>query len=377
MKAISKKVRHAATVLAISSLTTSFSGRIIANEPAVSQAETMSIKSYGKTWTKDDPQLISVVKIWDSAPHSAFTDLIDFKGRFYCAFREGTSHIPDKDGSGDGEIRVLVSDDGVAWKSSALLTKKGFDLRDAKLSVTPDGRLMVLMGGSMYDKAVLKGRITHVSFSDKKGENFSDPQPVIIDPSIRSNMDWLWRVTWYKKTGYGVIYQWTGENADDEWPTYLVKTTDGINYQLITKLDVTGKPNEATVDFSKSGDMRILLRREGGGTNGWMGNSSAPYKEWKWTDLGIRLAGPNMIILPNGKTVIGSRSFNRGGVGTALYGLDENGKAVHLLEFPSGGDTSYPGFVLKGDELWVSYYSGHEGRTSIYLAKMKFKYLTE
>ena len=314
--------------------------------------------------------IYSVTKIWDSAPHSAFTDLIEFKGRFYCAFREGTDHIPEKDGSGDGEIRIIVSDDGVAWKSSALLTKKGFDLRDAKLSVTPDGRLMVLMVGSIYDKAILKGRIPHVAFSDKKGENFSDPQPLVIDPDIRSDMDWLWRVTWYKKTGYGVIYQY---NRNNEWLVYLVTTTDGIHYQLITKLEITGKPNEATVDFIKSGEMRILMRREGEDRNGWLGYSRSPYKDWQWTDLGIPLGGPHIIILPNGKTIIGSRSFRENKPYTSLFGLDNNDKAVHLLEFPSGNDTSYPGFVLKGKELWVSYYSGHEGRTSIYLAKLKYK----
>jgi hypothetical protein len=312
----------------------------------------------------------TVAKIWGNAPHSAFTDLVDFKGRYFCAFRESTGHVPEEDGSGNGEIRVLVSDDGVAWKSAALLDKKGFDLRDAKLSVTPDGRLMIIMGGSIYDKAELKGRIPHVSFSDKKGENFSDPQPVTVDAGIRSDMDWLWRVTWYKKTGYGVIYQ---HNWDNEWPVYLVKTTDGIHYQLVTRLEVTGKPNEATVGFSTSGEMRILIRREGGDKNGWMGYSNAPYKDWKWTDLGIRLGGPNMIALPKGEIIIGSRSYHESGFRTALFGLDRNGKAVELLEFPSGIDTSYPGFVLKGGELWVSYYSGHEGRTSIYLAKLRYK----
>jgi len=314
----------------------------------------------------------TVIKIWDKAPHSAFTDLIKFKGRYFCAFREGTGHIPEKDGSGDGEIRILVSKDGVAWESAALLTKKGFDLRDAKLSVTPDGRLMVVMGGSIYDKADLKGRITQVSFSDKQGEHFSDPQPISVEPGIRSDVDWLWRVTWHKKTGYGVIYQYE-KDKDKEWTAYLVKTADGIHYQSVTKLDVTGKPNEATVDFTKSGEMRILMRREGGDTYGWLGTGSAPYQAWKWTDLGIRLGGPNLIILPNGKTVIGSRSYREGKAHTSLFGLDDNGKAVELLEFPSGNDTSYPGFVVQGDALWVSYYSGHEGRTSIYLAKLKYK----
>ena len=318
----------------------------------------------------------TVTKIWDSAAHSAFTDLIEYKGRFYCAFRESTGHVPEKDGSGDGETRILVSDDGVAWESFALLKKKGLDLRDAKLSITPDGRLMVLMGGSIYDKGVLKGRITHVSFSDKKGENFSDPQPVVIDANIRSDMDWLWRVTWHKKTGYGVVYQ---EYRPEYGPAYLVKTTDGIHYQSVTKLDVTGKPDEATVEFLKSGDMRIIIRREGGDTNGWLGYSSAPYKEWNWTDLGIRLGGPHMITLPNGKTLIGTRSYEKWTsktdrtVYTSLYGLDQQGKATQLLHLPSGNDNSYPGFVVKGDELWVSYYSGHEGRTSIYLAKMKYE----
>ena len=317
----------------------------------------------------------TVTKIWDSAPHSAFTDLIEFKGRFYCAFREGTGHIPEKDGSGDGEIRVLVSNDGVSWKSLALLTKKGYDLRDAKLSVTPDGRLMLLMGGSIYDKAALKGRIPQVSFSDKKGENFSDPQPIVVDAGIRSDMDWLWRVAWHKKIGYGVIYQWTGYHVNDEWPVYLVKTTDGIHYQSITKLDLTGKPSEATVEFSKKGEMRIIMRRDAKDVNGLLGCSRSPYKEWKWTDLGIHLGGPNIITLPNGKTIIGSRSYHDNKPHTSLFGLDENGKAVELLKFPSGGDTSYPGFVIKGNELWVSYYSGHEEKTSIYLAKVKYKNL--
>ena len=30
------------------------------------------------------------------------------------------------------------------------------------------------------------------------------------------------------------------------------------------------------------------------------------------------------------------------------------------LRFPSGGDTSYPGFIEVGDELWMVYYSRHE-----------------
>jgi len=44
-----------------------------------------------------------------------------------------------------------------------------------------------------------------------------------------------------------------------------------------------------------------------------------------------------------------------------------------LLKLPSGGDTSYPGLVWYEDMLYASYYSSHEGKTSIYLAKVKIE----
>ena len=34
-------------------------------------------------------------------------------------------------------------------------------------------------------------------------------------------------------------------------------------------------------------------------------------------------------------------------------------------------DTSYPGLVWHEGQLWVSYYSSHEGKTSIYLARVR------
>ncbi len=315
----------------------------------------------------------SIVKIWDEAPHNAFTDIVEFKGKYYCAFREAVGHVPLKDGSGDGNIRIIVSNDGITWKSAALLTKKGFDLRDAKLSVTPDGRLMVVIGGSIYEKGVFTERIPQVSFSNKKGDNFSNPQLTEIDPGIRSNMDWLWRITWYGKTGYGVVYR---HDEEKEWSVHLVKTSDGIKYQSVAKLDVTGKPNEATVEVSNSGEMHILMRREGGDRNGWWGTAGPPYTDWAWSDLGIRLGGPNVITLPDGRTIIGTRSYEENNVYyMSLYELDKQNKPKLLLHLPSGGDTSYPGFLVKGDELWVSYYSSHEGKSSVYLAKIPFKNL--
>jgi hypothetical protein len=92
-------------------------------------------------------ELVDVTKIWDQAPHSAFTDLVRWNDQFYCAFREGRGHV-----STDGRIRVLCSKDADAWTSTGLIALDGYDLRDAHLSITPDNRLMLLGGAAPRKK---------------------------------------------------------------------------------------------------------------------------------------------------------------------------------------------------------------------------------
>lgn len=318
---------------------------------------------FSQITTKD----IDVRKIWDSAPHNAFTDLVKYRGRYYCTFREGTGHIPAKDGSGDGGIRLLESKDGIKWESVALLTKKGYDLRDPKLAVTPGKRLMIQMGGSIYKNGEFTGRLPFVSFMEKDG-TLSGVIPVAIDEAIKTNVDWLWRVTWYKGIGYGTVYQVSDRQ---EWKLYLVKTSDGVNYQYVSQLVVDGKPNESTIGFLKSDEMQVVVRREAGTKTGYIGRSKFPYAEWKWDDLGIRLGGPNMITLPNGKTIIGTRSYHGNIYRTALFEFVPPNGVKELLELPSLGDTGYPGLITVRRELWVSYNSAHEGKVAIYLARIR------
>ncbi|HMT68306.1 MAG TPA: hypothetical protein PKE28_11980, partial [Bacteroidales bacterium] len=42
-----------------------------------------------------------------------------------------------------------------------------------------------------------------------------------------------------------------------------------------------------------------------------------------------------------------------------------------VLILPGGGDCSYPGMVWHEDMLVVSYYSSHEGKSSIYIARIR------
>jgi hypothetical protein len=96
-----------------------------------------------------------------------------------------------------------------------------------------------------------------------------------------------------------------------------------------------------------------------------------PYTDWTWRDLGIRIGGPQILALPDGRYVAAAR-LHEPKSHTALAWFDpEAGTLKPFLLLPSSGDTSYPGLVWHDGKLWVSYYSSHEGKTSIYLAKVK------
>lgn len=298
------------------------------------------------------PRIVEVQKVWDQAPHNAFTDLVRFKDRWICVFREGKAHV-----SPDGALRVISSTDGKSWKSEALIESDETDLRDAKITVTPNGRLM-LAGAGAYPKG---GPIKHQSFvwfSDN-GSDWSDAVKV-GDPDV-----WLWRITWHKGKAYGVGYSTT-----DERFTRLYQSDDGEHYKtIVDRLGVDGYSNEAGLTFLEDDTFVCVLRRDP--DTGMLGISKPPYTDWKWTSLETRVGGPQVIQLPDGRFVVASRLYNP--PRTSLSWLDiSKSTLTEFLKFPSGGDTSYPGMVWHDGLLWVSYYSSHEGKTSIYLAKVAF-----
>ncbi len=75
--------------------------------------------------------------------------------------------------------------------------------------------------------------------------------------------------------------------------------------------------------------------------------------------------------LANGRLIAGVRLYEPRPRTALAWVNAETGRLAECLPLPSGGDTSYPGLVWHDGLLWVSYYSSHEGKTSIYLAKVK------
>lgn len=298
--------------------------------------------------------LVECDRIWSESPHNAFTSLIRWQDRWYCAFREGAGHVSRR-----GQLRIITSVDGREWQSAAVLTDSVYDLRDANLSVTPDNKLM-MVGGAQISKDGKLPTGTFAAFSDD-GTKWSKPELVL--PVGR----WLWGVTWHNGTAWGVSY---GTPAD-RGVNSLLKSTDGRHFGVFVKdfFMNDSYPTEARLRFGGDGKCYCLQRRDGQPNHAYLGSAGPPYKEWQWRGLDRFIGGPNLLELPEGRWVAAGRIFDGNKPQTALLELDiESARVVPVLDLPSGGDSSYPGLVWHDDRLWMSYYSSHEGKANIYLA---------
>lgn len=313
-------------------------------------------------------EVISVKRIWNQAPHSAFGDLIRFQNGWYCVFREGAGHVPRKGGTDDGKLRVITSEDGETWKATALIAESGIDLRDPHFSITGSGELMIVAGGSEYPNGVYQGRQPRVTFS-RDGHSWSPPKAVL------ERGHWLWRVDWHNGVAWGVTKfgSPSKEQTEDPRRANLVRSRDGVHWELVTRLAVPGS-DESTVRFQRDGRMVILMRTRSltdeMASVGW---SDPPYTNWHWTKQSVHIGGPNFIVLPDGSMIAGGRWTTAPGAPGPRTGIG----ALTLTRYqpqlvlPSGGDNSYPGFVFHHGLLWTAYYSSHEDNTAIYLAKIR------
>lgn len=305
------------------------------------------------------PQLevLDVRKIWDKAPHNAFTDLIEFRGYLYCAFREGDGHVSD-----DGKLRILRSKDGTRWSSASLVEWPGSDARDAKLSITSNGRLM-LNGAIRFLQPVKGKKHQSISWISADGDQWIGPYGYVDGLGT-----WRWSVTWNEGVAYSFGY--SGDDAGG----CLYRSLDGKSWQTVVDdiyPDVASYGNETSLVFLENNEAICLLRRDGGSKTALLGFSQPPYTQWQWKDLGVRVGGPKMILTDSGQLLAAVRLYDDR-ARTSLCWIDPaNVTITEAIELPSGGDTSYAGMVLSENDLWVSYYSSHEEKTSIYLAKIR------
>jgi len=312
-------------------------------------------------------EVMSLHRVWDAAPHSAFTGLLAHRGEWFLAFREGSSHVPGT----DGVIRVLGSKDGLVWESAAVLGLDGVDLRDPKLSLAPDGRMLLSMGGSVYDgqneagaQRKLVNAVSQASFS-VDGRTWTAPVPS-CEPG-----QWLWRSTTHEDKAYGIAYAKAGSGA---WQLSLWSSPDGGDFRKLGDLQPGAglQPNESTLRFRSDGSAVALVRCEKKRAHAMVGVARPPFREWTWHDSGEVIQGPDLLLRENGQAIYAGRTFRDGRAVTAVGFLTGQQQAIPQIMLPSAGDNSYPSLAFREDgQLLCAYYSSHEGRASVYVAVMR------
>ena len=320
---------------------------------------------------------IRITTIWDKEKHNGFPDLIKFKNYFYCTFREGTNHVGNEN---NGRVRIVRSKNRSDWESVALFDMDAEDVREARLSERPDGTLMAIVAAGIFKDGRYLTLAPYVSVSDKSGKNFSQPEKTTFGSEITPTLDWIWRITWHKERGYGIMYTADYKTVDGKRVrtmfAQLLSTKDGKHYEKVPGIEVNGSPNESTIRFDQNDKMYVMVRRETDDQMGVLAVSDFPYKTWNYHKMSIRLGGPNFQFLNKDRLIMGSRLHEGSKATTALHVTDLKGQILKTIKLPSGGDNSYPGLVLDKKQLWVAYYSSHEGKGIIYMAQVPVKDLS-
>jgi hypothetical protein len=283
------------------------------------------------------------------APHSAYTDLARFHDRWFLVFREGSQVVHP-----DGALRLLASSDGDSWAPMALLAVPEADLRYPALSAAPDDRL-VLTAAAVWPDRAASTLIWH-SFD---GREWMGPEKAGEPGEL------LGRFGWYLGRGYAMAHD-TAAAA----PLKLYTSTPGLYLSVhAPSIPVTGQAEDAALLFQPDGSAVSLVNREG--ATALLGRSRSPFRGWTWKDTGRTIVGANLIRLPDGR-VLGAGRLVDDTVRTSLFWVEaDTGAVAEFYALPSSGDTGYPGLAFHDGVLWVSYYSSHEGRASVYLAKLR------
>lgn len=303
--------------------------------------------------------LVSTRRIWQGAPHCAFTDLVFFAGRWLCCFRESDSHALGI----LGVIRVLESRDGEDWQSAYVFTDPGYDLRDPHFSEPGDGRLMINFTGRTQVNGVYEDVQSFGAFSSD-GITWSQPA------ALEADGYWIWQIRWQE----GIAYSWARKIVEG-LPYGFFRSSDGIVWEQIISLE---GGNETALTLLPDGRMLAFRRRN----DAEIGVSAPPFENWEWHPQGRYAGGPNLLKLADGRIVAGCR-YHRPNTPReeksyfALSLLDvENLSLQSVVEFQGGQDCGYPGMVEKDGELWVSHYAGSKTDSAIFLSQVPLSALT-
>jgi hypothetical protein len=317
----------------------------------------------------------SVRCIFRDEEHNAFTDLCSFKGWIYLTFRS----CPEGHGiSRKGRIRVLRSADGNEWAAVAEFGVPDRDARDPHF-LAFNGRLFVYTGTWLCPEGWSAYTINdHLGYGAWTDDGVTWQGPRSLEGTYGH---YVWRAAAFGGRAYlcarrkqDFAHHDSGSEGGEGTVAAMLESEDGLIWRYCAAFTESWGDETAFV-FGPAGEVTALARRLSNHV-AMVCRSRPPYTVWERHELDRYVGGP-LLAAWNGRLLVGGRK-SLGPAVTALYWLEGN-RLVEICELPSGGDTSYPGFVqLDEHQALLSYYSSHETggtaqRAAIYLARLSLE----
>jgi len=334
-----------------------------------------------------------VIESWNvtnDRSHNSNTDMIEWQGKFYIAYISSPFHF----GNDASVMHVKCSgDQGQTWEEVVQFNPPHEDIRDPKFAVIGNRLFLYALKNTSF---VAEPYLSIYAYSEN-GTDWTDFNPV-------AGVDgWLF---WRPKTKDGVTFY----NAAYWWEhgrSVLLKTTDGIDWEIVSTIHVGRRNDETEIEFLPDGRLLATARLEYGQGEVVFGDpkgstlisvAEPPYTTWTplLESLVTRLDGPYLFTFHERVYAVGRYQPNPGKEGpltdqgsilapkrTSLFEVRENGLA-YLTDLPSDGDTSYVGLVIDGNTAYASYYTspiqhdyvwilGMLSRSDVRIAKIDLK----
>jgi len=309
-----------------------------------------------------------VVETWaitNDDMHNSNTDMISWNDETYIAYVSSPYHFSSEAST----LHIKHSNDlGRTWVEDSTFNPEGNDIRDPKFAVIGERLFLYALDNNAFNPEPYQ---TVYSFT----ENGRDWTPLEVVPGVDG---WLF---WRPKTQGGVtFYNSAYWYRHDE--AVLLKSTDGINWEIISTINKGERNDETEIIFLPDGRLLATARLEYDESwlDGALGDvrgstliavSEPPYTTW--TELTqsrvTRLDGPYLFTYHDRVYAVARFQPDLGKSGpltpqgsalarkrTTLFEVRENGLA-YLTDLPSNGDTSYVGLVMDGEFAYASYYT--------------------
>ena len=325
-------------------------------------------------------RLESVHRVYSDDWHNAFTDLCRYRDDYYLTFRT----CPEGHGvSATAQIVVLRSPDAQEWTKVLQVGVPLRDTRDPHLLVFQD-KLWVYSGTWLVhpQRPTQFDVNEHLGYAvwTHDGSHWHGPQAL-----EGTYGHYIWRAASFGATAYlcGRRKREFVPNPENRGPwtvieSAMLESDDGLVWRFRTFFgQVNG--DEAAFLFEPDGSVLGVMRSGDRHQEATLLKAPYPWTNWTRTPFDRNIGGP-LLAKWGSRYLVGGRKLLPGQEPRAsLYWLADD-QLHECLELPSGGDTSYPGFVALDDtSALVSYYSSHECApgslppSSIYLAKLRLE----